>query len=299
MATGTPRPDAPNSPALVPGWRWRRVFPGEARQLAALRRWLSSLLPDCPARDDVLSVATELGGNAIQHTDSGRDGGWFAVEVTWQESAVQVAVADRGGAADPRVIDDPAGERGRGLLLVRGLSLRTGFTGDQRGRLVWAHIAWDDPAPASHPPSQDPYQAAVRDGEAALARRFAGVPAWFGRSTLAWWAVAGSQGLVSAPTAPELAGLLIRLLDTPDPAQTPATRLARPSRADERAAPHPRPLPDASRDAARRRRPGTASTGIRRPGAVDGREHAGPARNRPPTAFPGLAATDAASLGGA
>jgi len=271
----------------MPGLRWRRVFPGEERQLAALRRWLSSLLPDCPARDDVLSVATELGGNAIHHTDSGRDGGWFAVEVTWQESVVQVAVADGGGAAEPRVIDDPAGEHGRGLLLVRGLSVRTGCTGDQRGRLAWAHIAWDDPAPAGHPPSQDPYQAAVRDGEAVLARRFAGVPAWFGRSTLAWWAVAGSQGLVSAPTARELAGLLIRLLDTP--AQSPATSQARPSRAGERAAPHPRPLPDASRDAARWRRPGTASTGIRRPGAVDGREQIrGRAHRAGPSAAGGM-----------
>jgi hypothetical protein len=210
-----------------------------------------------------------------------------------------VAVADCGGAAEPRVIDDPAGERGRGLLLVRGLSVRTGFTGDPRGRLVWAHIAWDNPAPPGHPPSEDPYQAAVRDGEAALARRFAGVPAWFGRSTLAWWAVAGSQGLVSAPTARELAGLLIRLLDTPDPAQSPAARQAHPNRADERAAPHPHLTPDASRDAARRRRPGTASTGIRRAGAADGREHARPARNRPPTAFPRLVATDAVSLRGA
>jgi hypothetical protein len=156
MATGTPRPDAPTAPALLPGLRWRRVFPGEERQLAALRRWLSSLLPACPARDDVLSVASELGSNAIQHTDSGRDGGWFAVEVTWHHSVVQVAVADCGGAAEPRVIEDPAGERGRGLLLVRGLSLRAGFTGDRRGRLAWAHFVWDNPAAAGHPPSRDP-----------------------------------------------------------------------------------------------------------------------------------------------
>ncbi len=46
--------------ASVPGLPWRRVFPGDERQLGVLRRWLSSLLPDCPARSDVLSVATEL-----------------------------------------------------------------------------------------------------------------------------------------------------------------------------------------------------------------------------------------------
>ena len=31
--------------------RWRRVFHGEARQLAVVRRWVESLLPGCPARD--------------------------------------------------------------------------------------------------------------------------------------------------------------------------------------------------------------------------------------------------------
>jgi len=41
------------------------VFPGEERQLAVLRRWLATLLPACPARDDVILVATELASNAI------------------------------------------------------------------------------------------------------------------------------------------------------------------------------------------------------------------------------------------
>ena len=43
-----------------------------------------------------------------------------------------------------------------------------------------------------------------------------GVPAWFGRSTLQWWALAGGQ-LVAAPSAEELASLLGRLLDHPPP----------------------------------------------------------------------------------
>jgi anti-sigma regulatory factor (Ser/Thr protein kinase) len=271
--------------ALVPGLPSRRVFPGDERQLGVLRQWLSSLLPDCPTRDDVLSVATELGSNAIQHTASGQDGGWFAVEITWHEFVVLVAVADCGGAAEPRVIDDPDGDRGRGLLLVQGLSVRTGVTGDQRGRRVWAQIAWDDPSPAACSPSQDPYQAAVRDGEAALARRFAGVPVWFGRSTLAWWAVAGPQGLVSAPTARELAGLLYRLFDTPGPAQFPAAGQAHHTRADERPALHPRRQPGAhSRDAAPWRPSDTVSTGL------DGSGHGRPAL------VPGLMAARATSL---
>jgi hypothetical protein len=197
----------------VPPLRWRRVFPGHERELSALRRWLSSLLPECPERDDVLIVANELGSNAIRHTASGR-GGRFAVEVAWHRSMVQVAVADWGGPAEPKVIDDPDGEHGRGLMLVRALSVHTGVAGDQRGRLVWSQLAWHDAEGTSPAPSQDPYQAAISDGEAALARRFAGVPAWFGRATLRWWALPGSGDLISAPSAPELAALLYRLEET-------------------------------------------------------------------------------------
>lgn len=221
---------------LVGGLRWRRVFPGRERELSALRRWLSSLLPHCAARDDVHTVANELASNAIQHTLSGR-GAWFAVEVTWDPTAVQVAVADCGGPSEPRVINDPGAERGRGLLMVQGLSIRTGQTGDQRGRLVWAQVRWDDPTLTAHPPPPDPYQAAIRDGEAALARRFAGVPAWFGRCTLAWWAVVGPAGLVSAPTARELAGLLYRLQAAPGTPRSQAATKAEARTSCQRAQP--------------------------------------------------------------
>ena len=156
---------------LVPGQRWRRVLAGEERQLGVLRRWLASLLPDCPARDDTLVVATELASNAIQHTASG--GSWFAVEVTWHGPVLQIAVADCGGPGEPQVIDDPAGERGRGLRLVQGLSARTGYVGDDHGRTVWAQIAWTvGPSAAVSAPWQAPVPAVVR--EAARGRR----PAW-------------------------------------------------------------------------------------------------------------------------
>jgi len=131
-------------PESLSGPCWLRVFPGEDRQLAALRRWLASLLPECSARDDVTYVASELAANAVVHTASGRPGGRFAVEVTWSQSMVRVAVADAGAPSGPRVISDPADERGRGLLVVAGLAARTGVRGDQRGRLVWADVPWED-----------------------------------------------------------------------------------------------------------------------------------------------------------
>jgi len=209
-------------PELLPGMRWRRVFPGDARQLGIVRRWLASLLPESPARDDLATVATELCSNTIRHTASGR-GGWFAVEITWYGPVVRVAVADSGGPTEPRVIEeDQSVEHGRGLLLVRGLSVRTGVSGDQRGRLVWADVRWEGTVRAAAAASGDPYEAAIRDGEAALARRFAGVPAWFGWSTLQWWALPDSGGLVSAPSARELAALLYRL-HAEHPEHSPAT----------------------------------------------------------------------------
>ena len=206
---GTWAPGLP--PELVPGLRWRRVFPGEERQLGELRRWLAALLPDHPARDDAALVATELASNAVRHTASGR-GGWFAAEITWHVSMVQVAIADSGGPGQPHIIEDPAAEHGRGLQLVRGLSTRSGACGDQRGRLVWAHILWPQPADGS-PGTEDPYEAAIRDAETALANRFTDVPAWFGRATLQWWALSPA-GLVTAPSAQELAGRLQRLAAT-------------------------------------------------------------------------------------
>jgi anti-sigma regulatory factor (Ser/Thr protein kinase) len=127
---------------LERGTQWRRVFPGEARQLGTLRRWLASLLPPGPARDDLVLVATELASNAVCHTASGWDG-WFAVEVTLCQSVVRIGVTDSGAPAQPQVIEDPAAERGRGLLLVRALAVRTGVSAAGQGRLVWADVRWD------------------------------------------------------------------------------------------------------------------------------------------------------------
>ena len=144
----------------MPLLRWRQVFPGEERQLGMLRQWLSSLLPECPARDDVMCVATELATNAVRHTASGR-GGWFAVEITWQRRMVRVAVADCGAPTGPQLIDDPTADHGRGLVLVRGLSERTGVIGDHRGRLMWADNPWDDGGTEPPTPAPDRYEAAA------------------------------------------------------------------------------------------------------------------------------------------
>jgi anti-sigma regulatory factor (Ser/Thr protein kinase) len=121
--------------------RWWRVFPGEDRQLRVMREWLRSLLPACMARDDVIAVASELGANAVRHTRSGQ-GGQFSIEVTWDGSVVIIVAGDSGGLSQPRVIDDLESENGRGLRLVRSLSLTVEVTGDERGRFVRADVPW-------------------------------------------------------------------------------------------------------------------------------------------------------------
>lgn len=233
------------SPAPVPELRWRQIFPGEERQLRELRRWLAGLLPDCAARDDVVTVAVELATNAVRHTRSGR-GGWFAVEVTWHRRAVRVAVADQGAPSGPRLIDDPMAEHGRGLQVVRGLSARTGVAGGERGRLLWAEVPWiGAPSPAAF---GDGYEDAIREGQNLLAHRHAGVPAWFGHATLQWWALAGRPGadrLVAADTPQELAWLLDTLsaMFAPPRRAEAADKDPAAARAGSRATRHKAPVP--------------------------------------------------------
>jgi serine/threonine-protein kinase RsbW len=143
---GPGRPGGPHDPDQA-GHRWRQRFRGEDHELQRLRCWLAGILPDHPARDDVLSVAVELGTNAIQHTASGRNG-WFTVEVAWPGPVVRVAVADGGATSGPCLNDDPLSDCGRGLVIVHALSVRTGVSGGRWGRTVWAEVPW---APAARP----------------------------------------------------------------------------------------------------------------------------------------------------
>jgi serine/threonine-protein kinase RsbW len=187
--------------------RWRQAFPGHELQLHRLRRWLESLLPACPARDDVLLVAVELAANAIAHTASGH-GGWFLTEITWHGPVVRVVVADGGSEEEPHLVDDPMAEHGRGLRLVRELSTRMGMAGDARGRMVWAEISWSQGTQPVSPPSPGVAMAGER---ADLDRHRADFVTWFGYSTLQWWALArrpDAGGLLTAPSASALAQLL-------------------------------------------------------------------------------------------
>lgn len=134
----------PDVPRATP--TWHRVFPGEKCQLSVMRRWLESLLPPCPQRDDLSIVANELATNAVLHTAASGHGGSFEVTIVRGQRTVRIAVTDPGAPGEPRVIYEPDAEHGRGLQVVTGLSIRTGVCGGQQGRQVWADIAWDEAA---------------------------------------------------------------------------------------------------------------------------------------------------------
>jgi anti-sigma regulatory factor (Ser/Thr protein kinase) len=135
-------PEADNqSEPQISGLRWRRAFPGDDAQISVLRRWLECLLPPCSSRDDLMSVAVELGTNALRHTASGR-GGQFLAEITWWTQMTRVAIYDDGSPDSPRLTEDLLSEDGRGLLMVNALSVRMGVEGNAQGRAVWADIPW-------------------------------------------------------------------------------------------------------------------------------------------------------------
>jgi hypothetical protein len=217
-------PSGPQTAACGDILRWRAVIRGNTRELRAMRRWVETLLPDGPARHDVITVATELATNAVKFTASAQ--GWFAVQITWYPSIVRVAVEDGGAPEGPYLVDDPGAEYGRGLQMVRALSTRSGVCGDWRGRLAWADVPWTQPGDQPPRPGNGP-EATIRDGLATLTHRHPGVTAWFGRATLRWWASPGpGRSLLSAPSAGELASLLDQA-----PAHPAASGIAiRPSR---------------------------------------------------------------------
>jgi serine/threonine-protein kinase RsbW len=242
-ATGGISSPAAEPQAGVSALRWRQVFDGDEAQVREVRQWLTRLLPECPSRDDVVLVASELSGNAIAHTASGR-GGLFAVEVTWQGATVRVSVADAGAPSVPRLIDDPMADGGRGLLIVQNLCSRTGVSGDHRGRLVWGEVFWAGPAAPSVYADKG-HEAAIRDGLALLARQHCTVPVWFGCFTLQWWALTGRPGhrrLITAPTPHELGHLISTIQASPPGPAMPAPDTVA-ARADRRVRPAQLPVP--------------------------------------------------------
>jgi serine/threonine-protein kinase RsbW len=129
----------PRSADPAPPMYWRRTFPGSPEQAREVRGFAGPLLACCPVRDDVLLALDELVVNALRHTKSGQDGGYFVVEISWADDVTTVSVIDQGGPAEPAARDaDPMDESGRGLRTVSLLAHTWGWYGNDLGRTVSA-----------------------------------------------------------------------------------------------------------------------------------------------------------------
>jgi anti-sigma regulatory factor (Ser/Thr protein kinase) len=122
------------------------VLPGVAVSVPLARRYVVDALLAAGHRevDGARLITSELVGNAVVHTRSGRPGGLVAVDVvTVGEAMARIEVTDEGAATVPW--PRTAGEDdcyGRGLLLVEQTSLSWGVRPTAMGwNVLWAVVS--------------------------------------------------------------------------------------------------------------------------------------------------------------
>lgn len=133
---------------------WSKDFKGLPEYLTEVREFTRLVAGDRDGADLMEMVASELAGNAIQHSESGGPDGIFTIQFTDLEDRWQVRVIDEGGPIMPHVCELPPietaddldklgeeAETGRGLAMVAAVSSAWGVLGDQTSRVVWAEIS--------------------------------------------------------------------------------------------------------------------------------------------------------------
>jgi len=131
----------------APGMIAQAEFPGKGESVAEARRFVRrTLLARYGAViEDAVLLTSELVGNAICHSDSGRlPGGTVTVSLSEPADGVlRVEVGDAGSpGSEPRArLDvDQDSEGGRGLYLVELLADKWGSHLRGGGRVVWFEI---------------------------------------------------------------------------------------------------------------------------------------------------------------
>lgn len=160
-ALGTSEPGAPAPATTVPPRRasyeparddaaldWRITFPGMPALVAVARGLVRAALGDCPRRDDIELVTSELVTNAVRHTPGGATGAVVTLRIRATTGRARVEVADGGDPSwtEPESAGDEE-EYGRGLTIVRMLADRAGHEPEPGGQVCWAEIHWDVPRP--------------------------------------------------------------------------------------------------------------------------------------------------------
>ncbi|CAM5477528.1 hypothetical protein SVIRM249S_03716 [Streptomyces viridochromogenes] len=122
--------------------KWCRAFPGLAEQVVQARHFVAALVAEKGPVDDATLVVSELATNAVRHSLSGAEGGWFLVVVGFGDGFIRIEVVDQGGEGVPHLCDVTSQEEGgRGLLLIAACAKDWGVKNWPDGRSVWAELA--------------------------------------------------------------------------------------------------------------------------------------------------------------
>jgi anti-sigma regulatory factor (Ser/Thr protein kinase) len=116
------------------------TFPATAESVAGARRWLAGRLGRAhPACGDAVLLLSEAFTNAVLHSAGGK----VEVSARAEGGRVRVEVVDEGGDTLPHYVDDPCGEGGRGLPIMRAFARDWGFEVIEHGRLrVWFEVPY-------------------------------------------------------------------------------------------------------------------------------------------------------------
>lgn len=142
------------------------TIPGQPKHLHEARAFVARTLgPGCLRADEAVLLASELIGNAMQYSDSRRDGGTIIMNVIAIPGGVRIEVIDEGGPTLPNL--SPIGhpqpdlaESGRGLQLVSMLSSRWAYSHDPGRTVTWCEL---DTSPSEQPADGQPLVQEVQD----------------------------------------------------------------------------------------------------------------------------------------
>jgi hypothetical protein len=113
------------------------TLPRRAAEVASARRFVAKTLGDRPETATALLLTSEAVTNSVIHTD----GPTVTVVVIERPTGLRLEVTDGGADTVPTIHGGcDLREDGRGVFLLRQLSVRSGFIADERGLTYWFEL---------------------------------------------------------------------------------------------------------------------------------------------------------------